>query len=79
MGESTEDDVFEENARKERVADSHKKRQRGREGKNGKKSEEEERGDVPVSVPVTEQPDASPTMTAAMTSNEVKPDTDEAK
>ena len=77
MGESTEDDVFEENARKQRVADSHKQRQRGREGKNGKESEEEGRGDVPV--PVTEQPDASPTMTAAMTTNEVKPDTDEAK
>lgn len=74
MGESTEDDVFEENARNQRVAGSSKKHQNGSEDKSGKESEEEGRGDGPV----TEQPVPPPPMTAP-TTTVTKPDTDEAK
>jgi len=74
LGESTEDDVFEENARRQRLADSSKKLQNGSrdetEGKN-----KEEGGDRAV----TEQPVASPTMTTVPTITVTKPDTDEAK
>ena len=74
MGESTEDDVFEENARKERVANSSKKHQNGSEDKGGKEGEEEGRKDGPV----TEQPVPPPAMAApAITVTE--PAMDEAK
>jgi len=74
LGESTEDDVFEENARKERVANSSKKDKSGSQDKSGKEGEEEGRGNAPV----TEQPVPPPAM-AAPTITVTKPEMDEAK
>ena len=78
LGESTEDDVFEETARKQRLAKSSKKgqNQNGNEDKSGKENEEEGGNEQ-----VTEQPAASPEMTAAAptTTTVTKPGADEVK
>ena len=78
LGEATEDDEFEVEARKRRLADSSsKKHQDGSGDKNGEGSEGEGNGTV------TEQPGASPEMAATTTeaknTTTTKPDTDEAK
>jgi len=74
LGESTEDDIFEQNARRERLAESPKTHRSGGEGKDGKEDAKEERRDGPV----TEQPLPPPEMTVP-TTNVTKPDTNEAK
>jgi len=70
LGESTEDDVFEENARRQRVADSPKELPNG-----SGESKEEGGGDRAVA----EQPAASPAMTTVASTTAVKPDSDEVK
>lgn len=73
MGEATEDDVFEEDARRQRVADSSKKHQNG-------KVESEAGGDEAVSEQPTASPEMTPTTAATTTATTpTKPDTDEAK
>jgi len=73
-GEPTEDDVFEEEARNRRLANSSsKEHQNGDADKNGEGTEGG--GDAAV----TEQPGASPEMAATTTTTATKPDTDEAK
>jgi hypothetical protein len=66
LGESTEDDPFEENARKERIAKSSEKkknRDQTRDGENEGKNAKENEGDGGDRT-VSEQPAASPVMAA---------------